>query len=73
MAKEAEKARLWHDFELKLVRFLNYCAKFCVAIASIFLPQEYRVGSWGDSNNKIPDFLKEVGNLSQANWQKVLI
>ncbi|WP_143874072.1 hypothetical protein [Nostoc sp. 'Peltigera malacea cyanobiont' DB3992] len=23
--------------------------------------------------NKIPDFLEKVGNLSQANWQKVLI
>ncbi|WP_334695765.1 hypothetical protein [Nostoc sp.] len=43
MAKEAEKTRLWHNLELKLVRFLNYCAKFCVAIALIFLPQEYGV------------------------------
>ncbi|MEH1765023.1 hypothetical protein [Nostoc sp.] len=41
VAKEAEKTRLWHNVELKLVRFLNYCAKFCVAIALIFLPQEY--------------------------------
>ncbi|AUB39248.1 hypothetical protein COO91_05240 [Nostoc flagelliforme CCNUN1] len=49
MAKEAEKTRLWHDLELKLVGFINYCAKFCVAIAFIFLPQEYLVGSgeWG--------------------------
>ncbi|MEH2333095.1 hypothetical protein [Nostoc sp.] len=27
----------------------------------------------GKRYNKIPDFLEKVGNLSQANWQKVLI
>ncbi len=63
MAKEAEKARLWHDLELKLVMFLNYCAKFCVAIASIFLPQEYRVGSGGRIPNPCTDAINRVSTL----------
>ncbi|WP_176726995.1 hypothetical protein [Nostoc sp. KVJ20] len=43
------------DLELKLMRFLNYFAKFCVAIASIFLPQEYRVRNPGctDAINRV--------------------